>query len=55
MKSSKEKIAKKAEKLDTVFIRIEDIFETESQLFQALNGHMKRVRKILKEILEGTK
>ncbi len=55
MKSSKEKIAKKAEKLDTVFIRIENILETEYQLFHSLNGHMKLVRKILKEILEETK
>jgi len=56
MKSSQEKVVKrKIEKLDKAILSIVDLNETELKVHGAINGHMQRIRKILKEILEEVK
>ena len=56
MKSINEKfIKRKIQNLDKALVSIIDLTETELEIHRAISGHMKRIRKILKEILEGTK
>ncbi len=56
MKSINEKfIKRKIQNLDKALVSIIDLTETELEIHRAISGHMKRIRKILKEILEETK